>query len=152
VVDADHVLAPGEDRGGVERGLDGPERAPCRRDELRRAQHRLRRDAGPVRALAADEPPLDERQLCVVVEPAEGADGALRGRPSTENDNPQVRWFALRNAVATAAGDCLLTSTALFIAMIAGSVSFADTALTVCVNVGPSCFATEVVTIGTTFW
>ena len=32
-----------------------------RREELRCTQHRLRRHTGPVRALAADEPPLDQR-------------------------------------------------------------------------------------------
>ena len=42
-----------------------------------------------------------------------------------------MRWFAFRNALATAAGDFLSTATALFIAIIAGIVSFAETAFTV---------------------
>src|SRR5262249_40694184 len=150
VVAPDDLVAPREDRGRVERGLHGAERTTRRGDDLRRAQHRLRRHARPVGTFAADEPSLDERQLDVGVEPAEGADEMLAGRPSAEDDNPQRRLFALRNAFATAAGDSLLTSTALFIAMIAGSVSFDETALTVFVNDDPSCFATEVVTIGTT--
>ena len=43
---------------------------------------------------------------------------------------PYARPFALRNAPATAAGDCLSIATALFMARIAAVVSFAETALT----------------------
>ena len=64
-----------------------PGRAVERRRELGRAQHRLRRHARVVRALAADEPALDERDLRVGVEPAEGADEMLAGRPSAEDDD-----------------------------------------------------------------
>src|SRR5437763_3620255 len=58
--------------------------------ELGRSQHRLRRHAREVRALAADEPGLDKRDLRLVVEPAEGADEVLAGRPSAENDYLQL--------------------------------------------------------------
>ena len=58
----------------------------------------------------------------------------------------------MRNALATLAADCLSTITALFIATIAFSDSFAETAFTVLVNFEPSAFATEVLTIGATFW
>ena len=57
------------------------------RGELRRAQHRLRRHARPVRALAADEAALDHGHLRLAVEPAEGADEMLAGRPSAHYDN-----------------------------------------------------------------
>ena len=72
-------------------------RPPCLRDELGRPQHRLRRHAGPVGAFTADEASLDQRQLGVGVEPAEGADEMLAGRPSTENDDTHqaargARW------------------------------------------------------------
>ena len=40
----------------------------------------------------------------------------------------------------------------MFIATIAGRVSFAETALTVFVKFEPSAVATEVLTIGATFW
>ena len=40
----------------------------------------------------------------------------------------------------------------MFIATIAGIVSFAETAFTVFVNVGPAAVATDVLTIGATFW
>src|SRR5581483_1096878 len=60
--------------------------------------------------------------------------------------------FAFRNALATELGSCLSTTTALFIAIIAGSVSLAETALTVLANVEPAACATDVLTIGATFW
>jgi len=60
-----------------------------RLDKLRRAEHGLRRHARPVGALSADEPALDDRDLNVAIEPAEGADEMLAGRPSTENDDVQ---------------------------------------------------------------
>ncbi len=82
------VVAPRERRRpGRARRRDAGS-APRRGHELRAAKHRLRRHARPVGALAADEPPLDERQLHRGVEPAEGADEMLAGRPSTENDDP----------------------------------------------------------------
>src|SRR5262249_51271902 len=59
---------------------------------------------------------------------------------------------AFRNWPATFAGSALLMITALFIATIASSVSFAETAFTVEVNFEPSAFATDVFTIGVTFW
>ena len=55
--------------------------------ELRGAQHRLRRHAREVRALAADEPALHERDLRLVVEAAERANEMLAGRPASENDD-----------------------------------------------------------------
>ncbi len=63
-----------------------------------------------------------------------------------------LRPFALRNAPATVAADCLSTITALFMATIASCDSFADTALTVLVNFEPSDVVTEALTIGATFW
>ena len=86
------LVAPAEEPPDIEpRRLDGAVRVPCRLDELRRAEHRLRRHACPVRALAADEPSFDERDPRPLVEPAEGADEMLAGRPSTENDDVQGR-------------------------------------------------------------
>ena len=88
--------------------------------ELGRPQHRLRRHAGEVRALAADEPALDERDLRLVVEPAEGADEMLAGRPSAEDDDLHYfsSPFALRNAVRDLLRRRLVArSTALFIAL-----------------------------------
>ena len=89
-------IAPREHACRVERPRLEPRRPARLRDELGRPQHRLRRHAGPVRALAADEPALDERQLGRGVEPAEGSDEMLAGRPSTENDDTQgargARW------------------------------------------------------------
>ena len=123
------------------------------RDQLRRAQHRLRRHARPVGALTADEPALDDGDLRFVVEPAEGADEVLARRPSTENDHlHHLRPFAFRNAEATFAADCLSTMTALFMATIAFCVNFADTAFTVVVNFAPSDVTTVVLTIGAAFW
>ena len=117
----DHV-APGEDGRHVELGRRAdPGRPPRGGDELRPAQHRLRRHAGPVAALAADEPPLDQRQLCLAVETAEGADEMLAGRPSAEDDDLHLdrgRWPA-GTPWRRAAGDFLSTITALFIATIA---------------------------------
>ena len=82
-----------------------------RRDELRRAQHRLRRHARPVRALAADEAALDERQLGVARRAGGGRRRNARRttlhrerRPATSTTSP----FAFRNALATAAGDLLV--------------------------------------------
>ena len=62
------------------------------------------------------------------------------------------RWFAVRNFEATEAALCLLTSTALFMATIAGNDSVFETAFTVLVNFEPSCCASDVLTIGATFW
>ena len=104
----------------------------------RRPQHRLRRHAGPVGALAADEPALDERQLRVGRRAGGGRRRSARRSTLHRERRPAVTLraspFAFRNAFATAAADCLSTSTALFMAMIAGSVSFAETALTVLVK------------------
>src|SRR5262249_7003800 len=124
-------------------------------DDLGPAQHRLRRHAGPGRTLAADEPALDERHLRLPLATAEGAHAMLARPPPAEKDDLQTTYssrFAFRNAVATAAGDCLSTTTALFIATIASCVSFPDSALTVSANFEPACWATDVFTIGTTFW
>jgi hypothetical protein len=66
-------------------GIDGAEPEPR---AFGRPKHRLGRHAGPVRALAADEPALDDGELGVAVESAEGADEVLARRPSTENDDP----------------------------------------------------------------
>src|SRR4029077_1376581 len=79
-----------EARGALERG-----------GELCRPEHRLRRHTGEGGALAADEPALDERDLRLAVEPAEGADEMLAGRPSAEDDDLHYfRPFALRNVLA----------------------------------------------------
>ena len=58
----------------------------------------------------------------------------------------------MRNAAATASGDCLSIATALFIACIALSVSFAETALTVCSEFAPPAVASFCETTGATFW
>src|SRR5581483_9198910 len=71
-----------------------------------------------------------------------------RGRQRATYVSP----FAFRKAFATASGLCLSTSTALFIAIIAASVSFAETALTVLAKDEPAACATDVLTIGATFW
>ena len=70
----------------------------------------------------------------VVVEPAEGADEVLAGRPSAEDDDLHLlaRPFAFRKACAICCRRLLVDVDALFIACIAGSVSFAETAFTVC--------------------
>jgi len=52
--------------------------------------------------------------------------------------------------LATAAGNFLSTATALFIAIVAGIVSFAETAFTVSTSVGSA--ASAFVSTGTTFW
>ena len=92
-------------------------RAVERRGQLGRAEHRLRRHARVVRALTADEPALDERDLRLVVEPAEGADEVLAGRPSARTTTFTYESpFAFRKAAATFAGDCLSMPTALFMA------------------------------------
>ncbi len=134
---ADEV-APAEHSGRVDPGRRDPRRPPRRGDELRRPEHRLRRHARPVGALAADEAALDERELGLVVEPAEGADEMLAGRPSTENDDLKSlhqQAVGLQELLGhVGRRTSCRRSTALFMAMIAGSVSFAETALTVFVK------------------
>ena len=86
VIQSRHDQTPsGSGRSAVRPGARSSEAR-----ELGRPQHRLRRHAREVRALAADEPALDERDLRLVVEPAEGADEMLAGRPSAENDDLQL--------------------------------------------------------------
>ena len=84
---ARHPVAPRPDAFRLRTLAVEPRRALERGAELRRPQHRLRRHAREVRALAADEAALDERDLRLVVEPAEGADEVLAGRPSAEDDD-----------------------------------------------------------------
>src|SRR5581483_12338809 len=84
---ARHPVAPRPDALRLGTLAAQSRRAVERRRELRRPQHRLRRHAGEVRALAADETALDEGDLRLGVEPAEGADEMLAGRPSAENDD-----------------------------------------------------------------
>src|SRR5262249_60392698 len=99
--------------------------------------------------------PLDALPLRLAGEAGGGPDEIPARRPPAENDDFQTTYsspFAFRNALATAAGDCLSTTTALFIATIASCVSFPDSALTVSANFEPACWATDVFTIGTTFW
>ena len=108
---ARHPVAPGPDAVRL-RTLAVQPRCPLERvPELRRPQHRLRRHAGEVGALAADEAALDERDLRLAVEPAEGADEVLAGRPSAEDDDLHyfLRPFALRNPSAICFGVALLT-------------------------------------------
>src|SRR5207248_11263365 len=83
------------------------------------------RHAREVRALAADEPALDKRDLRLVVEPAEGADEMLAGRPSAEDDDLHyfLRPFALRNPSAICFGVAFCTYAALSIARMALIVS-----------------------------
>ena len=58
----------------------------------------------------------------------------------------------MQERLGDAAGDFLSTITALFIARIACRVSFAETAFTVFVKFEPAALATDVLTIGATFW
>src|SRR5262249_25155473 len=82
-------VSPAEDARDVEPRRRDPRRPPRLGDELRRTQRGLRRHARPVGALPADQPTFDQCDLDVTVEPAEGADKVLAGRPSTENDDSQ---------------------------------------------------------------
>ena len=84
---ARHPVAPRPDAVRLGPLAVQPRRPLERGAELGRPQQRLRRHAREVRALAADEPALDERDLRLVVEPAEGADEVLAGRPSAEDDD-----------------------------------------------------------------
>src|SRR3954470_1585732 len=84
---AGHPVAPRPDALGVRTFAVQPRRPLEGGAELGRPQHRLRRHTREVRALAADEPALDKRDLRLVVEPAEGADEMLAGRPSAEDDD-----------------------------------------------------------------
>src|SRR2546430_12950218 len=122
--------------------------------ELGGPQHRLRRHAREVRALAADEPGLDKRDLRLVVEPAEGADEVLAGRPSTEDDDLHYfRPFAERNWLAMSFGVFLSTTYALFIACIAASVNLAETALAVLARSAPFDPESKLFfSTGATFW
>ena len=58
----------------------------------------------------------------------------------------------MRNEWATVAGDCLLSATAAFMAMIAFVVSSALTAFTVWANAGPSAASTLCLMISAAFW
>src|SRR5437016_2594203 len=87
---ARHPVAPRPDALLLRPLAVQPRRPLERGAELGRPQHRLRRHAGEVRALASDEPALDERDVRFVAEPAEGTDEMLAGRPSAENDDLQL--------------------------------------------------------------
>ena len=82
----DHEVAPGERRLDVD--LGGRRRLVRGVHGLARAQQRLRRDARPVRALAADELALDERDA----QPALGerAGAVLARRAAAEDDDVVV--------------------------------------------------------------
>jgi hypothetical protein len=91
VVSADHEVAPGEGGGGVERaghGLAGAGRLASCGDGLARAQQRLRRDAAPVRAFAAEQLALDDRHAQVAGGQAGGA--VLAGRSAADDDDVEV--------------------------------------------------------------
>ena len=127
-------VAPREDRPADRASPARAAGSAARRGhELRRPQHRLRRHARPVGALAADEAPLDERHLRSFGRAGGGRRRNARRTTLHRERRPaaQARWFAFRKAFATFAATCLSTSTALFIATIAVCVSFAETALTV---------------------
>ena len=79
---ARHPVAPRPDAFRVRTLAVQPRRPLERGAELGHAQHRLGGHTREVRALAADEPAFDQRDLRLVVEPAEGADEVLAGRPS----------------------------------------------------------------------
>ena len=94
-----HVVALGERRGDVQGPGDGLGRAghpACGREDVAGPDEGLRRNAAPVRAFAAHELALDERDG----EPARGAaaDGVLTGRPASDDDD--VVGVAHRSSLA----------------------------------------------------
>src|SRR5436305_575956 len=108
---ARHPVAPRPDALLLRTLAVQPRRPLERGAELGRPQHCLRRHAGEVRALAADKPALDECDVGLVAEPAEGTDEMLAGRPPTEYDDLHYlsRPFALRNVCAICFAVCLFT-------------------------------------------
>ena len=86
VVLACGLVAPPEDLAGVDRRLDsvGTLGAEC---DLDRPQERLRGNAGPVRALPADELVLDERDTDLLVEPAQSGNERLAAHSSAQDDD-----------------------------------------------------------------
>ena len=94
----DHEVAVRE--RGVDVDLGGRRRLPRRVHGLARPQQRLRRDARPVRALAADQLPLDDGDA----EPALGerAGAVLPGRPAAQDDDVVVAHEATASRAAEA--------------------------------------------------
>jgi hypothetical protein len=89
VVGGHHEVAPREGAGRVHAAavdrLAGARRLARRLQRLAGAQQRLRGDARPVRALAADELALDERDAQPAVGERPGA--VLAGGPAAEHDD-----------------------------------------------------------------
>ena len=84
------LVAPPEDALDVDLAGDRLGRArsePGRGERLGRSQQRLRRQARVVRALAAGELPLDDRDLDVRIETTQRADEVLAARPGAEHDD-----------------------------------------------------------------
>ena len=81
-----HEVAPGERGLGVDRRRRG--RLVGRVGGLAGAQERLRRDARPVRALAADQLALDERDAKAAL--GERARAVLAGRAAADHDHVVV--------------------------------------------------------------
>ena len=82
----DHEVAPGERRLDVD--LRGRRRVARGVHRLAGAQQRLRRDARPVGALAADELALDERDAQAAL--GERAGAVLAGRAAADDDDVVV--------------------------------------------------------------
>ena len=82
----DHEVAPGERRLDVDLGARGRLARPV--DRLARAQQRLRRDARPVRALAADQLALDDGHAQAAL--GQGARAVLARRAAAEHDHVVV--------------------------------------------------------------
>src|SRR4051794_37417838 len=80
------LVAPPEDPFRVDRRGDTVCRARSEGD-LDGTKERLRGDAGPVGALAADELRLDERDADLLVETSEGGDERFPARTSSEDDD-----------------------------------------------------------------
>ena len=83
-----HLIAPPQHPLDVQLAGDPLRRAwgkPRRRECLGRAQERLGRKTGVVRALAAGELPLDDDDLDARVEPTQGAHEVLAGRAGSQH-------------------------------------------------------------------
>ena len=101
LVALDDLVSPPEDAFDVECSGDRLGRArrlPGRREDLRRAEQRLRGHAGPVRALAAHERALDERHLKIAFEPAQRPDERLARRAAAEDDDARHRLAAEKDS------------------------------------------------------
>ena len=86
----DHLVAPREHRRDVQTLRPEPRHPRRLGQQLTRAQERLRRHAGVVGALAADEVLLDDGDL----EPglAEPTGGDFTGRAGTEHDDVEASF------------------------------------------------------------